>query len=74
MFPEETVQAARDLKAEILFPVHWGKFVLSTHPWNESVIRVTKEAEKKEQKYIIPKIGEAWYLGKAYDQEQWWNI
>lgn len=28
MMPEETVQAAVDLKAKLLLPVHWGKFTL----------------------------------------------
>ena len=30
MMPEETVQAAIDLKAKKLLPVHWAKFSLST--------------------------------------------
>lgn len=33
-FPEQTVQAAVDVKAKVLFPVHWGKFVLAMDDWN----------------------------------------
>ena len=35
MFPEQTVAAATDLRAKGLLPVHWGKFVLSLHEWND---------------------------------------
>src|SRR5690606_17606068 len=34
MMPEETVQAALDLNAKRLFPVHWGKFSLALHDWD----------------------------------------
>lgn len=44
MFPEETVNAAKDLCANALLPVHWGKFTLALHPWNERVRRVVKAA------------------------------
>ena len=40
MTPEQTVQAAIDLKAKILLPVHWGKFTLSLHPWYEPILAV----------------------------------
>ena len=41
MMPEQTVQAALDLWAAALMPVHWGKFTLALHPWDEPVRRVT---------------------------------
>lgn len=74
MMPEETVKAAKDLNAEILFPVHWGKFVLSIHPWNEPVKRVTAEAKKRQQKFVVPHIGEHYIQGKTFDQKDWWNF
>ena len=73
MMPEETVKAAKDLNAEILFPVHWAKFVLSTHPWNESVKRLVKESEKTGQAYVAPKIGEAYTIGEKFQQSFWWE-
>src|SRR5450631_771519 len=33
MMPEQTVQAALDLKAKVILPVHWSKFTLAMHPW-----------------------------------------
>jgi L-ascorbate metabolism protein UlaG (beta-lactamase superfamily) len=40
MMPEQTVQAALELGAAALMPVHWGKFTLALHPWNEPVRRL----------------------------------
>lgn len=74
MFPEETVQAGIDLKAKVLFPVHWGKFVLSSHPWTEPVERFTAAARKNGIDYVSPKIGEAYLIGKGLKQEPWWNF
>jgi L-ascorbate metabolism protein UlaG (beta-lactamase superfamily) len=74
MLPEETVQAAKDLNAEILFPVHWGKFVLSVHPWNEPIKRLMAEAEMQQQKVVSPKIGETYILGQQFSQKYWWNF
>ncbi|MCM4160684.1 MBL fold metallo-hydrolase [Antarcticibacterium flavum] len=74
MMPEETVKAARDLNAKILFPVHWGKFVLSIHPWNEPINRMVAEANKKDQDFVAPHIGEMYILGEKYDQKEWWNF
>lgn len=58
MKPEETVQAAFDLKATRFIPVHWGKFALAMHPWTEPIKRVVKEAREKDMPISVPKIGE----------------
>ena len=72
MFPEQTVQAAQDLEAKKVVPVHWGKFVLSYHPWNESIQRFVKAAEEAGLNYISPKIGEPVDFTSEYEQEAWW--
>ena len=74
MFPEETVTAAKDLNAEVVIPVHWSKFVLSTHPWNEPIRRFTQAAKKQGQTYVSPMIGEAFYLNDKFHQESWWEF
>lgn len=45
MFPEQTYQAALDLGAKVLMPVHWGKFSLAMHSWDEPVRRLKAFAE-----------------------------
>ena len=73
MMPEQTVQAAIDLKTKVLLPVHWGKFALSTHAWNEPVRRVLKAATETQLKVTTPIIGEPVILNEAYPVKQWWN-
>lgn len=74
MFPEETVKAAIDLNAKILFPVHWAKFVLSTHPWNEPIKRLSAEAKKQGQQFVSPLLGESYEIGDDSEQQEWWNF
>jgi L-ascorbate metabolism protein UlaG (beta-lactamase superfamily) len=74
MMPEETAQAAIDLKAKILFPVHWGKFALATHPWDESVQRVLKKAGELKVQVITPRIGEQVILDSIYPVSHWWEM
>lgn len=72
MFPEQTVLAAIDLNAKILMPVHWAKFSLAMHPWDEPIKRVTLEALKQKVTIITPKLGETVQLNKDFPTEQWW--
>lgn len=73
MTPEETVQAAVDLQAKALLPVHWGKFALANHPWDEPVRRVLKEAGALRMNTCIPRIGEALVLSGRYADTAWWT-
>ena len=72
MFPDEAVQASIDLKAQVLFPIHWSKFDLSVHPWDEPIIRITKEAEKKNVNIATPMIGEVFELS-SIPKKPWWE-
>lgn len=73
MFPEQTVLAAIDLKAKYLMPVHWAKFSLAMHPWNEPVERVVKEALRLNQNITIPQLGEKLILNEYYPSSPWWQ-
>ena len=72
MFPEETVQAAIDLKAKVLMPVHWGKFSLAMHPWNEPIKRVVQAASVKQFPLVTPKLGETVIVNEYLPTENWW--
>ena len=74
MTPEETVQAAKDLNTDILFPVHWAKFVLSTHVWNEPIRRLTEAAKREAQILVSPLIGESYTIGAEHSQKTWWDF
>lgn len=74
MMPEETVQAARDLQAAVLFPVHWSKFALSLHDWDEPITRVTAEAARLNQPLIHPPIGTVVALSRLHQHNTaWWQ-
>ncbi len=72
MMPEETVQAAVDLKAKALLPVHWGKFRLGMHPWNEPVQRVLAKAKEPGLVVVTPQIGEPLPLFSTFAGTPWW--
>lgn len=72
MFPEQTVRAAKDLNTKVLLPVHWGKFTLAMHSWNEPAIRVVKQAKVDNVKITTPLMGEAVVLDESYPSKEWW--
>ena len=74
MMPEEVVQAAQELKAKRLLAVHWGKFALGNHAWDDPIIRVSESAKKENVHLITPMIGEEVSLkdsAKVYSV--WWD-
>lgn len=72
MMPEEVVTAAQDLKAKKLLPVHWGKFSLALHAWDEPIQRVTAAAKKQNMPIMTPMIGEKVSLSQEQVFTEWW--
>ena len=74
MSPKYALQASQDLKAKRLFPVHSSKFVLSRHPWDEPLVRITELSKETQTSLITPMIGE---LVRLNDNTQtfteWWK-
>lgn len=73
MMPEEVVTAAQDLRAKRLMPVHWAKFSLGLHDWDEPIKRVTAEAEKQGMPILTPMIGEKVLIGQQQVFKKWWE-
>jgi L-ascorbate metabolism protein UlaG (beta-lactamase superfamily) len=73
MLPEQTLQAAADLNTTLLFPVHWAKFTLSSHPWNEPINRLLSAAKNNSIQLITPKIGEPYRLNEVFKLTEWWQ-
>jgi L-ascorbate metabolism protein UlaG (beta-lactamase superfamily) len=73
MTPEETVQAAIDLRAKKLLPVHWAKFSLSLHAWDDPIIRIHREADRKKMPLLHPRIGEKVFLDQQQVFKNWWE-
>jgi L-ascorbate metabolism protein UlaG (beta-lactamase superfamily) len=74
MTPEEVVAASQDLKAKVLMPVHWGKFALAMHTWNEPIQRLRLAAIEKHQKITTPLPGQLLELGKNEPDSIWWDF
>lgn len=73
MMPEECVKAALDLQAASLMPVHWAKFALAFHAWNEPIERVSSAAAKTSLRLCTPMIGEVLPIGSACETMAWWR-
>lgn len=74
MMPEQVVTAAQELQAKRLMPVHWGKFSLGLHDWDEPIKRVTAEAEKENLPLLTPMIGEKASLNDTTQvYTKWWE-
>lgn len=73
MFPEEVISAGKNLKAKVIMPVHWAKFALANHAWDEPIIRVSAEAEKENIPLLTPMIGQKVNLDAPGPFEKWWE-
>lgn len=73
MFPAEVLQAAKDLRAERLMPVHSGKFTLAEHPWDTPLRDLVSENDGQIP-LVTPKIGEVIYLRDSSQVfTHWWE-
>jgi L-ascorbate metabolism protein UlaG (beta-lactamase superfamily) len=74
MMPEETAQAAIDVRAKLFMPIHWGSFSLALHDWDDPVIRVTKKADELGIPVTVPVIGEEIGLDHLpVNSFKWWK-
>ena len=74
MMPEEVATAAQDLKAGKLLPVHWAKFTLSNHDWDDPIKRVVIAAKEKGILLLTPMIGEEVDLkNNSQSFTRWWE-
>ena len=72
--PEQCVQATKQLKADLLLPVHWATFDLSLHSWTEPGERLLIAAQKENQKLCLPKPGEMFepLVVDSVPVQKWW--
>lgn len=73
MMPEETIQAAIDVKAKITQPIHWGAFTLALHSWTDPIERAGKAAAERNVQLCTPAIGEPVLIGRQYPDSKWWE-
>lgn len=73
MMPEEVVQAAKDLNAKKLLPVHHSKYALAAHPWDEPMRRITEAHKGEDLILMTPIIGEKTNLDTIQTFNHWWE-
>ncbi|MCL2156140.1 MAG: MBL fold metallo-hydrolase [Leptospirales bacterium] len=74
LMPEEVVQAAIDINAKAILPVHSGRFTICHHPWYDPYIRITSASRDKNFRLLTPKIGDVIYLDDPNQTfEPWWQ-
>lgn len=72
--PEDVIQAAVDIQAKHIIPVHAAKFALALHPWNEPLQKITAFGKEKELDILTPMIGEVVDLNLPDQQfTVWWE-
>lgn len=74
MTPEESAQAAGDLQARAVLPVHNSKFKLAHHRWNDPLERLLQASRHQPWRLMTPRIGECLDLDDARQTfPQWWR-
>lgn len=74
MLPPEILQAAKDLQAKRLLPVHWGKFALANHDWDTPIKELTKLNKAENIPLVTPMIGEVVNLDDSNQRfTAWWQ-
>lgn len=74
MMPEQSAQAAIDVKAKLVMPIHWGAFSLAPHVWTEPITRLLKAADTQNIPVIYPMIGQHFAIGDAISKDKWWEM
>ena len=72
LFPDEVIQAQKELRGKRLLPIHWGVFDLAMHPWNESIEKVRALAEQENLTLLTPKMGER-IQPETARTTRWWK-
>lgn len=71
MGPDHAANAHLALRGELMMPIHWGTFNLSTHAWFEPIELLLKYAEERNIKLFAPEPGKPTDVIGALNTE-WW--
>jgi len=73
MMPEDSIQAHKDLKGNVMFPIHNGTFDLSLHSWYEPFEKISKLALENNIDIRFPIMGERISLLEFSETKNWWE-
>ena len=72
MGPDHAANAHLALRGELMMPIHWGTFNLSTHAWFEPIELLLKYAEERNIKLFAPEPGKPTDVIGTLNSE-WWT-
>lgn len=72
MMPEQAASVGSVLEAKAVVPIHWGKFSLSIHPWDEPVKRFLKASENFDFQALTPVPGQI-LTTPFKNTTKWWE-
>lgn len=70
--PEQAFAAIQMLGAKYAMPIHWAAFRLSTHPWDDSAVRLVYAARESSTPIITPMIGQTINIDEAEQYQTRW--
>ncbi|MBQ9441716.1 MAG: MBL fold metallo-hydrolase [Selenomonadaceae bacterium] len=71
--PNETAQAAEDIRAKKIVPIHAGKFALARHAWNDPYKDLTAASVGKNYRLLTPRIGELIDFSSEQNFSDWFS-
>lgn len=71
--PEEAVQAHRDVRGDVLLPIHWATFDLAFHRWAEPIERLLAAAGNAGLRVALPPPGGRVDAGIPLPVDPWWS-
>jgi L-ascorbate metabolism protein UlaG (beta-lactamase superfamily) len=72
--PEEVILEVKDLNAQKVLPIHWGKFALAEHHWKEPIERLMSLNKQENIIFLTPMIGEMIDLNNENQSfSAWWE-
>ena len=73
MLPEQVIQAAVDLNASVILPIHISKYELALHHWYEPMELVSTLGAERNVTVATPMLGSTFILDEEVPQETWWR-
>lgn len=73
MLPGQWLKAAQDLRTKAVLPVHWGKFSLALHAWDEPIEKISQEFASSDIALWTPIIGEKVDFDNLLPFAKWWK-
>lgn len=70
--PEGAATAHRDLRGDVLFPIHWATFDLALHEWAEPMHRL--RAAGPDLRIAMPRPGERVDPAAGIHADGWWDL